>query len=107
MFTIHNADSLDLLKTLPENSVHAVVTDPPYGLGDTSPAQYTRPHEAHAAKPPPRTTPKAPCSEAHAGTPHADTAQADQPQAGTPHADTERTAPCSTWKRENSPLFHF
>jgi DNA modification methylase len=39
MFTIHNADSLDLLKTLPDNSVHAVVTDPPYGLGDTSPAQ--------------------------------------------------------------------
>ena len=39
MFTIHNADSLDLLKTLPDNSVHAVVTDPPYGLGNTSPAQ--------------------------------------------------------------------
>lgn len=39
MFTIHNADSLDLLKTLPDHSVHAVVTDPPYGLGDTSPAQ--------------------------------------------------------------------
>jgi DNA modification methylase len=39
MFTIHNADSLGLLKTLPDNSVHAVVTDPPYGLGDTSPAQ--------------------------------------------------------------------
>ena len=39
MFTIHNADSLNLLKTLPDNSVHAVVTDPPYGLGDTSPAQ--------------------------------------------------------------------
>lgn len=32
-------DSLDVLKTLPDNSVHAVVTDPPYGLGDTSPAQ--------------------------------------------------------------------
>jgi site-specific DNA-methyltransferase (adenine-specific) len=39
MFTIHNADSLDLLKTLPDHSVHAVVTDPPYGLVDTSPAQ--------------------------------------------------------------------
>jgi DNA modification methylase len=32
-------DSLDVLKTLPDSSVHAVVTDPPYGLGDTSPAQ--------------------------------------------------------------------
>lgn len=105
MFTIHNADSLDLLKTLPENSVHAVVTDPPYGLGDTSPAQVA---ECMLAWSQGLTwTPKAPCSEAHAGTPHADTAQADQPQAGTPHADTERTAPCSTWKRENSPLFHF
>ena len=39
MFTIHNADSLDLLKTLPDHSVHAVVTDPPYGLGDMSPAK--------------------------------------------------------------------
>ncbi len=29
---IHHGDSLEVLKTLPENSVDAVVTDPPYGL---------------------------------------------------------------------------
>ena len=30
---IINADSLEHLKTMPDNSVDAVVTDPPYGLG--------------------------------------------------------------------------
>jgi len=29
---IHTADSMELLEELPENSVHACVTDPPYGL---------------------------------------------------------------------------
>lgn len=29
---IHHGDSLELLKTLPENSVDSIVTDPPYGL---------------------------------------------------------------------------
>jgi len=29
---IHTGDSMDVLDDLPENSVHAVVTDPPYGL---------------------------------------------------------------------------
>lgn len=32
MLDIRCGDSLDLLRTLPENSVDAVVTDPPYGL---------------------------------------------------------------------------
>ena len=30
--TLYHADCLDLLAALPDNSVHAVVTDPPYGL---------------------------------------------------------------------------
>ena len=30
--TVYHADCLDLLAALPDNSVHAVVTDPPYGL---------------------------------------------------------------------------
>ena len=34
-----HGDSLEVLRRMPDNSVHAVVTDPPYGLGDTSPEQ--------------------------------------------------------------------
>lgn len=37
--TLHAGDCLDVLAGLPENSIDAVVTDPPYGLGNTSPAQ--------------------------------------------------------------------
>ena len=29
---IHNADCLDYMKTLPDNSIDLVLTDPPYGL---------------------------------------------------------------------------
>ncbi len=32
-FTLYNADCLDVLKTLGDGSVDAVVTDPPYGIG--------------------------------------------------------------------------
>ena len=32
--TVYSGDSIDVLKTLPENSVDAVVCDPPYGLAD-------------------------------------------------------------------------
>lgn len=32
-WSIHNVDCLDFLRTLPDGSVDAVVTDPPYGLG--------------------------------------------------------------------------
>lgn len=32
-FTLHLGDSFEVLRTLPENSVDAVVTDPPYGIG--------------------------------------------------------------------------
>lgn len=32
-----HGDSIEVLKTFEENSIDALVTDPPYGLGDTSP----------------------------------------------------------------------
>jgi DNA modification methylase len=31
-YEIHNADAFEWLRTRPQNSIHAVVTDPPYGL---------------------------------------------------------------------------
>lgn len=31
-FTLHHGDCLEVLKTMPSDSVHSVVTDPPYGL---------------------------------------------------------------------------
>lgn len=31
-YTLHNGDCLEVLRTMPDNSVDAVVTDPPYGL---------------------------------------------------------------------------
>jgi len=34
--TIYHGDCLDQLKTLPDNSIHAIVTDPPYGLSNHS-----------------------------------------------------------------------
>src|SRR5690625_658876 len=37
--TVHAGDCLEVLRTLPDASVHAVVTDPPYGLANTSPEQ--------------------------------------------------------------------
>lgn len=35
--TVHHGDCLTVLRTLPDNSVHAVITDPPYGLADHKP----------------------------------------------------------------------
>lgn len=32
MISIHHGDCLEIMKTLPDNSVDAIVTDPPYGL---------------------------------------------------------------------------
>lgn len=32
-FTLHHGDCLAILKTMPDNSVDSIVTDPPYGLG--------------------------------------------------------------------------
>ncbi len=37
--TVHHGDCLDVLRGLGDSSVDAVVTDPPYGLSGTSPAQ--------------------------------------------------------------------
>ena len=36
--TLHHGDCLDVLRDLPDASVDAVVTDPPYGLANTDPA---------------------------------------------------------------------
>ena len=38
MVSLHHGDCLDVLKTLPDNSVDSIVTDPPYGLSDHKPA---------------------------------------------------------------------
>lgn len=35
--TVFHGDCLDVLRELPDESVHAVVTDPPYGLSNTDP----------------------------------------------------------------------
>src|SRR5699024_7738655 len=37
--TIHHGDCIEVLATLPDASVDAIVTDPPYGLSNTTPAQ--------------------------------------------------------------------
>lgn len=37
--TLHHGDCLDILATIPDNSIDAVVTDPPYGLSNTTPEQ--------------------------------------------------------------------
>lgn len=37
--TLHAGDCLEVLRAMPDNSIDAVVTDPPYGLGNTSSAQ--------------------------------------------------------------------
>lgn len=39
LVTLHRGDCLDVLRGLDDNSVDAVVTDPPYGLSNTKPAQ--------------------------------------------------------------------
>lgn len=40
--TLYHADALDLLRSLPDASIDAVVTDPPYGLADHVPAVVTQ-----------------------------------------------------------------
>jgi len=39
LYTLHAGDCTEVLKTLAPNSIEAAVTDPPYGLGDMSPAR--------------------------------------------------------------------
>lgn len=36
--TVYHGDCLDVLRSLPDNSVDSIVTDPPYGLGNTTSA---------------------------------------------------------------------
>jgi DNA modification methylase len=43
--TIHHADAFDWLRSAPENSVEAVVTDPPYGLVEYSPEELRKRRE--------------------------------------------------------------
>lgn len=31
-YTLHHGDCLETLRTMPDNSVDSIVTDPPYGL---------------------------------------------------------------------------
>lgn len=40
-FKLHHGDCLDVLRTMPDNSIDAIVTDPPYGLSDHKPAEVT------------------------------------------------------------------
>jgi DNA modification methylase len=47
--TVWHADCLDVLRRMPDESVHAVVTDPPYGLSDHSPAEIIQALTAWAA----------------------------------------------------------
>lgn len=42
LYTIHHADALGWLDTAAENSVHAVVTDPPYGMVEYTPQQLAK-----------------------------------------------------------------
>ena len=39
MTTIHHGDCIEVLNQMPPESVDAIVTDPPYGLSNTTPAQ--------------------------------------------------------------------
>jgi site-specific DNA-methyltransferase (adenine-specific) len=39
LYTLHAGDCAEVLKTLAPNSIEAAVSDPPYGLGDMSPAR--------------------------------------------------------------------
>ena len=41
LVTLHHGDCLDVLRTLPDASVDSIVTDPPYGLANTTSAQVT------------------------------------------------------------------
>ncbi|MFK0172594.1 DNA-methyltransferase [Streptomyces sp. NPDC090306] len=40
-YTLHRGDALTVLKTLPDQSVHAVITDPPYNSGGRTSAERT------------------------------------------------------------------
>lgn len=37
--TLYHGDCLDVLASMPDNSIDSIVTDPPYGLSNTTPAQ--------------------------------------------------------------------
>ena len=33
LVTLYHGDCLDVMRSMPDESVHSIVTDPPYGLG--------------------------------------------------------------------------
>lgn len=39
--TVWHGDCIEVMRGMPDESVHAIVTDPPYGLANTSPSQVT------------------------------------------------------------------
>jgi DNA modification methylase len=46
--TLHHGDCLEFMRTLPDGSVDAVVTDPPYGIGESGRKNATRSNVAAA-----------------------------------------------------------
>ena len=40
-YTLHQGDALTVLKNLPDESVHAVITDPPYNSGGRTSSERT------------------------------------------------------------------
>ncbi|MBN1513713.1 MAG: site-specific DNA-methyltransferase [Phycisphaerae bacterium] len=42
LYTIHNADAFEWLRACPPRSIHAVVTDPPYGLLEYRPSEIAK-----------------------------------------------------------------
>ena len=47
LYTIHHTDALAWLAAADENSIHAVVTDPPYGVVEYTPAQLAKRRNGH------------------------------------------------------------
>lgn len=41
MIELHHGDCIEVMRTLPDNSVDSICTDPPYGLSSTSPERVT------------------------------------------------------------------
>lgn len=42
LYEVHHADAFEWLAVAPDNSIHAVVTDPPYGLVEYTPRELTK-----------------------------------------------------------------
>src|SRR5688572_3454646 len=53
-FELHHGDCLDVLRSLPDGSVDAVVTDPPYGIGCARAIHCTKPSRPNTYTSPPK-----------------------------------------------------